>query len=169
VRFLNLSHFVQYQTPDIDGVLRKCESRYERARSDIKNCLEHGYYYPWDLFSTLAPEKYLSDIVESMFGAIFLDSAGDLRACERFAESLGLLEYLRRVVAEDIDLRHPKNMLGEVAGKRTVQYAVDLRGKGYSCAVEVGGIEITRVVDASSRDETITRAALTAVGLLAAS
>jgi hypothetical protein len=104
VRFLNLSHFMQYQNPDIDGVLRKCESRYERARSGIKKCLEHGYYYTWDLFSTLSPEKFLSDIVESMFGAIFLDSAGDLRACERFAESLGLLEYLRRVVAEDIVL-----------------------------------------------------------------
>jgi dsRNA-specific ribonuclease len=156
VRFPNLSHFMQYRNPDIDGVLRKCESRYERARSDIKNCLEHGYYYPWDLFSTLAPEKFLSDIVESMFGRSF---AGDLRACERFAESLGLLEYLRRVVAEDIDLQHPKNILGEVAGKHTVQYAVDLRGKGYSCAVEIGGIEITRVVDASSRDEAITRAA----------
>jgi dsRNA-specific ribonuclease len=167
VRSLNLSRFMRYQSPDIDSVLHNCEGRYERLQPDIKNCLQRGFYYPWDLFASLAPEKFLSDIVESMFGAIYLDSAGDLVACERFAERLGLLEYLRRVIDEDIDLRHPKNILGELAGQSTVEYAVDLKD-GYSCTVKVGGVDVTSVFGGSTPDEVMTRAAHTAVGLLTA-
>ena len=40
----------------------------------------------------------MSDIVESIIGAIFIDSKGSLEACEAFLERAGVVGYLRRVL-----------------------------------------------------------------------
>lgn len=162
VQSLNLSHFMRHQCPDIDRVLQDSAGRYELLRSDIKAALLRGSSYPWDLFASLAAEKFFSDIVESVFGAIYLDSGGDLLACETFAQRIGLLGYIQRISGEDVDLRHPKNILGELAGQATVESAADLKDE-HSCTVRVGGEDVTSVTGGSSPDEVMTRAAHIAV------
>ncbi|KAI9802439.1 MAG: hypothetical protein M1825_002823 [Sarcosagium campestre] len=169
LRSVNLCRFMQHQNPHIETALSSCDSRFERMRSDIRSCLEHEPRYPWVLLTSLAPEKFLSDIIESIFGAILMDSAGELQACNRFAERIGLLKYLSRVLDEEVDLRHPKTILSEVAGDRIVEYNVGVQEEleGYSCTIKVGAVEVATVFNGSSSEEVMTRAANTAIKLIA--
>jgi dsRNA-specific ribonuclease len=63
--------------------------------------------YPWGPLATLHPEKFLSDMIESLLGAIFIDTAGDAAACSAFLEKLGLLPYAWYVLEHGVDVVHP--------------------------------------------------------------
>lgn len=167
-RSVNLRRFMQHQHANIEIALNNCDTRFEQMQSDITKCLNYGTHYPWVLLTCLAHEKFVSDIIESLFGAILIDNACNVQACQAFAEKLRLLDYLRRIVDEDIDLRHPKNILGETAVGRTVEYdiRVEKDSGGYFCTVRVGGIEVAKVFNGSSPDEVTTRAAHTAIDLV---
>ncbi|KAL2832581.1 hypothetical protein BDW59DRAFT_106358 [Aspergillus cavernicola] len=71
--------------------------------------------YPWSPLSKLSADKFFSDIIESILGAIFVDSGGDLPACSVFLERLGLLNYLRRILNEGIDVVHPMQKAQKLA------------------------------------------------------
>ncbi|KAL4877813.1 hypothetical protein BJY04DRAFT_221780 [Aspergillus karnatakaensis] len=73
--------------------------------------------YPWLALSTLSAPKFLSDLIESTLGAIFVDSAGDLAPCRAFVESLGLLSYLRRALRDEVDVVHPVQRVQEVLAR----------------------------------------------------
>ena len=165
---MNLCRFMQHQHANIETALQKCDTRFEQMQSDITKCLEYGSYYPWVLLTSLAHEKFISDVIESLFGAILIDNACNIQACQAFAEKLGLLDYLRRIVEEDIDLRHPKNILGEIASGRTVEYDIGVQEdtEGYFCIVRVSGMEVAKAFNGSSPDEVATRAAHAAIDLV---
>ena len=40
----------------------------------------------------------MSDIIEAIIGAIYIDTMGSFEACEAFLERAGVLRYLRRVL-----------------------------------------------------------------------
>jgi hypothetical protein len=71
-------------------------------------------------------------------------------------------------VEEDIDLRHPKNILGEIADGRTVEYDIGVQGgtNGYFCTIKVNGVEVAKSSNGSSRNEVSTRAAQKAIDFL---
>ena len=91
----------------------------------------------------------MSDIAESIVGAIYIDSHGSLPACEAFLARIGLIDYLRRVMEGNIALLHPKEELGQLANQDKVRYEVGREGEGKEqrlwCQVFVGGREIVRV------------------------
>lgn len=167
-RLLRLCHFMRHQHRDVTIALSNSLERYRQMQHILSSALEQGLQYPWVLLTSLAPEKFLSDIVESIFGAVLVDAKGDLKACMQVAEKLGLLTYLRRILKEYLDILHPKNRLGEIAGDRTVEYVLGIEGEsdGYSCTVKVGGKSIVTVLNGSSQNEVMTRAANTAIELL---
>lgn len=167
-RSVNLCRFMQHQHANIEIALENCHTRFEQMQSDITRCLKYGTYYPWVLLTSLAHEKFVSDIVESLFGAILIDTACNIQACQAFAEKLGLLDYLRRIVEKDIDLRHPKNILGEIASGCTVEYDVGIQegADGYFCTVRISGMEVAKACNGSSPGEVMTRAAYTAIGIV---
>jgi dsRNA-specific ribonuclease len=167
-RSVNLCRFMQHQHANIEIALQNCETRFEQMQSDITKCLKYGTYYPWVLLTSLAHEKFVSNIIESLFGAILINNACTIQACQAFAEKLGLLDYLRLIVEEDIDLRHPKKILGEIAGGRTVEYDIGVQEgtEGYFCTVRVSGMEVAKAFNRSSPDEVTIRAAHTAIDLV---
>jgi dsRNA-specific ribonuclease len=164
---VSMGQLMRYQSSDVMTALNKCITRHDEIADEVHDRLRYGRYYPWVLLASLEPEKFLSDIVESIFGAILIDSQGDLEACTTAAKNLGISDYLRRIVADDIDLLHPRNKLGELAGSSTVKYEVKVQDdtKRYGCRVLVGGTEIARVCDGLSRDDAMTRAADAAIRL----
>jgi dsRNA-specific ribonuclease len=168
-RSVPLCHFIKHQHPDIVNALSDCMGRYNHLRDVIKSSLDYGHCYPWVPLTSLEPQKFLSDLVESIFGAVFLDTKGNLEVCAQLAEKLGLIAYLRRLLNEDIDLLHPKNKLGEVAAGRTVAYILATQDEpaGYSCTVKVAGKEIVTALNGSSKNEATTRAAKMAADALA--
>ena len=100
-------------------------SRYALLSPTITEALAKGLSYPWIPLLQLYPDKFCSDIIESTLAAMFIDSGADLEVCRTWLRSLGLLEFLERVLDEDIDCFHPKQKVGILAGTRTVKYLVE--------------------------------------------
>lgn len=158
-----LWQFVRIGSPQLaasrDGAL------YQHAvvREQLVHALRHDDKFPWHVFALLNAPKYLSDIVESVIGAIYVDSQGDFSACEVFLRRLGILECLERLLHDDVDCLHPKERLGHLAVERSVQYAPVYSdaasmtgppagtGKAWRCQVKVGGEDVGGIVEGLTR------------------
>jgi dsRNA-specific ribonuclease len=148
-------------------------NRHQKLRDDINAALARGSYYPWALLSRLQAPKFYSDVVESLLGAVYIDS-GSMDACERVIERMGIMSYLRRVIRDNIHTLHPKEELGILADVETVKYVIGLETevienverRVYTCEVYVGEQSIVLVTDGSGREEVKTKAAEAAVKVL---
>ena len=167
---LYLWHFMRTSSADVRRAQHACFTRFEALRDEIRTELAHGATYPWALLARLEADKYFSDIIESVLGAIYTDSRGSLPACEAFLERLGLLAYLRRVLDEEVRLLHPKEEVGVLGGNERVRYVVGVEweegGRRWACEVWVGERCVVRVGEGTSRREVETRGAERAVRVL---
>lgn len=106
---IHLWRFLRFHGPVIKTARDACVERYHSLRDSIRFALEQGDHYPWELFASLRADKFISDIVESTLGAMFIDSRGDMDQCYAFAERIGLLAYVRRVISDGVNVQHPRN------------------------------------------------------------
>ncbi|KAF2669714.1 hypothetical protein BT63DRAFT_267528 [Microthyrium microscopicum] len=151
-----------------------CKARYEEYRDIIHEALTTGKSYPWLAIARLNLDKFYSDMIESIIGAIFIDSNGDLDTCEAFIRRIGLITVLERVIREDIEMRHPKILLGILADTKSVSYEekrVQRQLSGsledrYVCTALVDNAEIATSGDCLSREEAVIAAAIEAVEIL---
>ncbi|KAL8695976.1 MAG: hypothetical protein Q9201_007883, partial [Fulgogasparrea decipioides] len=107
--------FLRHASPSIRIAQQECRKHYEELKTPILESLEHGSYIPWALLARLDAPKFFSDIIESIIGAIYIDSHGSLAACEAFLDKLGVMGYLRRLLQGGVALYHPKEELGQLA------------------------------------------------------
>lgn len=148
--------------------------QHQQARDQIIAALNDDARYPWHLFALTAAPKVLSDIVESVIGAIYIDSHGDVDACEVFIRRSGVLGCLERILRDGVDCLHPKERLGHLAVEKEVRYirvknGEDPSGGGgrvYACQVQVGGNNVGDVVTGLNKLNAETIAAWRAVGIL---
>ena len=154
---------MRHTSPSIRIAQQKCLARYEILHTNISDCLVQGDYYPWTTLARLEPPKFFSDIIESILGAIYIDTHGSLSHCVTFLERLGLMPYLRRVLDNDIAVLHPKEELGQLADQDNVNYVLGKEleegEERLTCTVIVGEIPISRVGNGLSTMEVQTRAA----------
>jgi dsRNA-specific ribonuclease len=132
--------------------------QYDAAKEAIRHSLQHEEVFPWHILALTDSPKFLSDIVESVLGAIYVDSRGDIAACEVFVRNLGISECMDRILRDGVDCLHPKERLGILAVDKGVQYvAVDdddvASGtrKKLGCQVRVGGVDVGGVVEGVKR------------------
>jgi dsRNA-specific ribonuclease len=118
--------FMRHASSAITAAQLESLKRHELFRSSIWAALRTGTIYPWTTFARVSPDKFFSDLVESILGALFVDSGGDLDLCESFLATLGLMDFLDRVVRGEMLIMPPKNRLGIWAAKRErkVRYEV---------------------------------------------
>lgn len=173
-RKIPLWKFMRHSSIEVVQQQTKAASVHADLRGQIMHALEHGSSYPWSLLARLHPAKFFSDMVEAVLGAVWVDS-GDMGACIRVAERLGILPVLSRLAKEDVHVLHPKQELGEIAGPRTVKYLLTLpedaaglqsATRKYACKVMVGDRCVAEVDDGVARDEVETKAAEVAVQTL---
>lgn len=154
---------MRHASPHIAKEQRACVERYAEAKDGFEETFGNGSYYPWTALAQLEPPKFMSDMIESLLGAIYIDSRGSISTCESFLERLGLMDYLRRVMATDIALLHPKEELGQLANQDKVMYELGKEGQAgeqkLSCRIIVGEKEIVRVSGGRGIMEVQTRAA----------
>lgn len=154
---------MRHASPSVRLAQQDCIARYETVRTTISTCLTQGTRYPWTALARLEPPKFFSDIVESILGAIYIDTNGSLSDCESFLEHLGLMPYLRRVLDNDIAVLHPKEELGQLADHDKVNYVLEKEvGEGkesLTCTVIVGERPVLRVGNGLGTMEVETRAA----------
>ena len=164
-------HFMRSSSPEIATAQDHCVARFNTMRTAIRAALDHGACYPWVELTTLGPEKFFSDIIESIIGAIYVDTHGSLDACRSFLQTLGVMPYLRKALVESIHLLHPKEELGQLAVSEKVTYetCIGKTAEGQDVAalrVLVGKREICTVEGGKSKIEVETRAAGEAVRIL---
>ena len=154
---------MRHASPTVCIAQGECLSRHQQLCTTISGFLSQGDQYPWTALARLEPPKFMSDMVESLLGAIYIDSRGSFPTCETFLDHLGLGSYLNRVVNEDIALLHPKEALGQLANQARVTYELDkevVEGElRLTCRVVVGGEQIVNVGAGVSIMEVQTRAA----------
>jgi hypothetical protein len=145
-----LWQFMRHSCPELIDPRDVAISQHKEARDQVNRALKNDTRFPWHLLSLTDPPKFLSDIVESVIGGIYIDSHGSFEACELFVRKLGILDALERILRDGVDCLHPKERLGHLAVERSVQYAKlgeksseNENGKTvYKCQVKVGGREI---------------------------
>ncbi|RPA97128.1 P-loop containing nucleoside triphosphate hydrolase protein [Choiromyces venosus 120613-1] len=166
-RKVELWKFIRHQHQQIQHAQKICSKRYEEdLRDSVQTALDYGKDYPWTELSPLESDKsgrnkFLSDVVEAIIGAVFIDSGGNFETVKALAERLGILKVLKRLVTDRVDVTHPVKKLGEAVaanGQGTVHYVQSVEAGGYSCAVMVNEEKLLSV-RAASRSEARTKAA----------
>ena len=183
---LPLWRFLRHHSPKLGAEQDATSKRHAELRLQIKHEMESGSRYPWALLASLKLPKVYSDIVESLLGAVWLDS-GSWAACRDLLEGVGgfgVLPYMRRMLAGGVQAWHPKEEIGVLAGNLPVRYAVEMQRSGavpahgqdedkdkdgqweFMCSVFVGETVVASVGGGVSREEVKTRAAEAAVRAL---
>ncbi|THH09756.1 hypothetical protein EW145_g1776 [Phellinidium pouzarii] len=104
---------------------RNAFDRFRHGCDEIERGLERGSTFPWAALARLQAPKFMSDILESTLGAVYVDSEGNMDAVKTVLERVGLLRVLERLMREDVDVTHPVTRVMEWAGKH--QLVEDLR------------------------------------------
>ncbi|KAK4953351.1 Dicer-like protein 2 [Elasticomyces elasticus] len=115
-RVLHLYDFIRASGQLLDAKQASLEA-FEKYGELVEDALQAGHEYPWPDLLAMAPQKFFSDIVESTLGAIYVDTRGDLAACEVFLENLGVMARMRALLAGNMETMQPKERLGVAAGK----------------------------------------------------
>ncbi|KEQ65816.1 P-loop containing nucleoside triphosphate hydrolase protein [Aureobasidium melanogenum CBS 110374] len=156
--------------PSIHVQRKAALDRYIPLRTQILEQLEHGHEYPWPDLLRLGLHKsckWMSDILESVLGAIYIDSSGNLSACKAFVGKLGLFKLFDRFLDEGVQVGFPRERLGLMANQKDVEYVASSDGNGeWSCKIFVGQKEVVDVGGCVSREEAKVRGAATAVRVL---
>ena len=168
---------MRHTNPDVVQAQRSTIARFEEHRESIRIALESGSRYPWLALTLLGADKFFSDLIESVLGAIFVDSTASIEACEAFLTRIGLITYLERIIGENgkvIQVMHPKEWLGVLAVTEKVRYRKlsqeeqverGFEAGGVTCSVSLGGRELT-VKRGRNRIEAETTVAEAAVEVL---
>ncbi|KAF2766032.1 P-loop containing nucleoside triphosphate hydrolase protein [Teratosphaeria nubilosa] len=147
--------------------------RYNETHEDIAERLQVGATYPWLELTALNPPKFFSDLVESVLGAIYVDTNGDLGACELFVKRLGILDVMNRLLGDDVQAMSPKELVGIAAGNEQFRYKNSSRTyedgrREYSSIILVGEEEVARAEGCGSKAEAEVKTAICAVGIMRA-
>lgn len=117
--------------------------RFEKNNAEIEEALRVGKVFPWAALTRLQPPKFLSDMIESIIGAVYLDSNGNIETVRTLLRTLGIMDCLERVVREKVDVLHPVSRLGIWASQQQKQVVYDyMEEKGnVVCTITVEGLE----------------------------
>lgn len=165
-----LFKFMRHHNHEVAKAQQTAYQNYLRLKQDILNQLYHGRNFPWTLLASINAEKFFSDIIEAILGAIFIDSSGSFNIINRVLDKLGLFTVLTRLLVDGVDPRQPVQKLGIFAAQRmkqsTTRYVHGIEGGKFFCEVQVNEEVLVRAVGGASRGEVQMRAAEEAYALL---
>lgn len=147
--------------------------RYDDVADSIQNALTNSKDWPWaDLFHLKSP-KWASDVLESIIGAVFIDSMGNLDECCTVLTTLGLMPLVSRAACKpDMDYRQKRQVLYEARPGRVKFVNNKYRANGGQgeelcrSTVKIDGKEVAMAEGCSCKDEAEERAAIEALRVL---
>lgn len=140
------SHFyqwLQHSSPTILEEQRITYARFEKNNAEIAEALCTGKYYPWAALTRLQAPKFFSDMIESLIGAVYLDSYGNIEVVCKLLRVLGILDTLERIIRDNVDVLHPVSRVGIWASKqkKEVDYEFKEERGCVVCTLVVEGLE----------------------------
>ena len=138
-----------HSSPKVLEDQQNTATRFRLRREEIEELLTTGTIFPWASLTRLQAPKFFSDMVESIIGAIYLDSEGNIPVVRQILYALGIMPILERVVLEDVDVLHPVSRLALWAEKngKTIEYVYKREGGRINCVIMVDEKEEVRVAD----------------------
>ncbi|KAJ3510188.1 hypothetical protein NLJ89_g4818 [Agrocybe chaxingu] len=123
-------------------------TRFRLRRPEIEESLAEGIF-PWAALTKMQAPKFFSDMIESLLGAILLDSGGSVDVVRGVVTHLGIMAILEHIVNADVDVLHPVSRLSLWAQKNGRQIEYDSRKEGGHavCSVLVDGVKEVEVSD----------------------
>ena len=101
-RAISLPEFLRYASiPALVSALNATRTRLIALRPAIDTTFAYDHIYPWRVFAVLAPEKVLSDMIEAMLGAVYVDTNDDLKVCETLLRRFGILGWVEITLKSD--------------------------------------------------------------------
>jgi len=114
-------------------------ARYEKGKETIAKALKEGDIHPWAALTALQAPKFFSDIVESLLGAVYLDTRGNMEVIRTVLRTLGVLPVLERITEEGVDVLHPVSRLAQWASKskpqKIIKYRFETAEKRITCTI----------------------------------
>ncbi|KAJ4013529.1 Dicer-like protein 2 [Fusarium irregulare] len=160
--------FMRHSSPEMGRVMRETEKRFDSLRDEIDIAKRESDHYPWALFARLHPEKFYSDLVEAVLGAIWVDS-GSMETCAAFLAKVGIFTYLDRILKENIHVKHPKEEFCAMAGNKKPAFLLS-EGDGpmitWGCSATVEGRVVGISTGALNKFEAETKAAEAGIKVL---
>lgn len=114
-----------HSSPIIMGEMNNTADRYHNHKDDIQSALLTNKIFPWAALTRLQAPKIFSDLVESLLGAIFLDSDGNLDVVRNVLRTLGIWPILQHIVQDDVDVFHPISRMYKWAQQRGKEVAFE--------------------------------------------
>ena len=138
-----------HSSPKVLEDQQNTATRFRLRREEIEELLATGNIFPWASLTRLQAPKFFSDMVESIIGAIFLDSQGNIPVVRQILYNLGIMPILERVISEDVDVLHPVSRLSLWAQKneKKIEYVYKREGGRINCVIMVDDKEEVRVDD----------------------
>ncbi|KIJ13098.1 hypothetical protein PAXINDRAFT_136464 [Paxillus involutus ATCC 200175] len=118
-------------------------SRFEKFKDEIEEFLRTGGIFPWAALTRLQAPKVFSDMIESLIGAVYLDSEGNVDTIRQLLRSLGISTCLERLIRDNVDVLHPVSRLSVWAARQQAKIEYDYKDeKGrVICTITVEGRE----------------------------
>ena len=132
-KFLRHAHI-----PALASALNATRNRFAALEPAIDAAFDHGLVYPWRAFAAFAPEKVLSDMIEAVLGAVYVDTSGDLEICEALLRRFGILGWVEIALKNEGRIWHPKEELRVLARNEKVRYLVWIEKVDDCIAVSFG-------------------------------
>lgn len=166
---LPLWSFMRFASAELGVAQAATRRRHAALRDEISEAMRSGPNYPWALLARLQPQKFFSDVFESLIGAVWVDS-GSYEECAALLERAGVFRYLKRMLDDGVHVLHPREELGRLAMSENVNYEVESRddgegGKEFGCRLTVGSKRVAQVTGCLNKEEAMTRAAEEAIKL----
>ncbi|KAF8843847.1 P-loop containing nucleoside triphosphate hydrolase protein [Paxillus ammoniavirescens] len=140
---IHLFQCLQHSSPVILEDQRLTFSRFEKIKDEIEESLKTGKMFPWAALTRMQAPKVFSDMIESLIGAVYLDSESNMDIVRELLRSLGILTCLERFVRDEVDVLHPVSRLSVWASRQQVKIEYNYKDeKGrVVCTISVEGRE----------------------------
>ena len=107
----------------------------------IERALTSGSQYPWSELYHLNSPKWCSDVLESLIGAIFIDSGGNLQTCSQVLRHLGLMHLVERAATDQsVDFEQPIRKVRELFPPNRLKVDVKrFKVDQWACRIKIDG------------------------------
>lgn len=117
VRDINLWRFLRTVAQQVQLSLQKSLRKRDTLKTSIIEqldpeeslLLDHSRrpLYPWLTLAGLEADKTLSDMIESIIAAVFIDSKGDFEVVKQLVGRFGIFSILHNLLRKNVDPLHP--------------------------------------------------------------
>ncbi|KAJ5644785.1 ATP-dependent helicase dcl2-2 [Penicillium longicatenatum] len=129
---------LQSHSHELTAALSTFRSESRRDSWKIQQAFLRNTRYPWAELAAMSGHTVLSDIVKSVFGAVFVDSRASLGDCQRLAGRMGILSRVKQLLRNSVITDHPKFLLHKLYPEAKISfqsYTIPTPKNNFCCVV----------------------------------